>query len=122
MITHNTAKNGAGIYFDCLNLCQLGATKNYIVLNKESSLYIQHNHAEQYGGGIIVKTRCAGGEMQALCFFQIAKEAQGQGSHVYMSGNVAGKGISNSIYGGDLENCFLKTINNTIHYRFRAWH
>ena len=102
-ISNNTAKQGAGIFFDCYPPSQY-AIMSYMLLNK-SSLYIQDNHAERYGGGIMFENGCSEPEM---CFFQVTENFNSsEGMAVQMSGNTADT-AGTSIYGGSLENCFMK--------------
>ena len=102
-ITNNTAKKGAGIFFDCYPPSQY-AIMSYMRLNS-SSLYIQDNHAESYGGGIMFESGCNDLE---ICFFQVTKHFNSsEGMAVQISGNTADT-AGTSIYGGSLENCFMK--------------
>ena len=101
-ITNNTAEQGAGIFFDCYPPSLLLAVMSYMLLNMNSSLYIQDNHAERYGGGIMFESGCNDLE---ICFFQVPKHFNRMA--VQMSGNTADT-AGTSIYGGSLENCFMK--------------
>ena len=106
-ITNNIAKQGAGIFFDCYPPSQY-AIMSYMQLNMNSSLYIQDNHAESYGGGIMFESGCSEPE---ICFFQVPKHFNSsKGMAVQMSGNTADT-AGTSIYGGSLENCFTKANN-----------
>ena len=100
-ITNNTAKQGAGIFFDCYPPSQY-AIMSYMLLNMNSSLYIQDNHSESYGGGIMFESGCS---VPEICFFQVPKHFNRMA--VQMSGNTADT-AGTSIYGGSLENCFMK--------------
>ena len=103
-ISNNTAKQGAGILFDCYPPSQY-AIMSYMLLNMNSSLYIQDNHAESYGGGIMFESGCNEPE---ICFFQVSKHFNcSKGMAVQMSSNTADT-AGTSIYGGSLENCFMK--------------
>ena len=107
-ITNNTAKQGAGIFFDCYPPSLSLAVMSYMLLNMNSSLYIQDNHAERYGGGIMFESGCNDLE---ICFFQVPKHFNSsEGMAVQISGNTADT-AGTSIYGGSLENCFMKANN-----------
>ena len=110
-ITQNSANIGAGIFFDCyLPTCIKYdiMTVSHIVLASGSNLFIQDNNAREYGGGLMIRSGCPGPN---LCFIQTMNNYSitlqtNTTSQIHMSGNKAGI-AGDSIYGGDLENCYL---------------
>ena len=100
-ITNNSAAQGAGILFDCYPLSK-DATVSHMIITNTTSLYIQGNHAQSYGGGIAAKGGCSD---PILCFFNFNLLSKGM---VYMSDNTAGI-AGTSIYGGYLEHCYVES-------------
>ena len=106
-ISQNNANFGAGIFFDCYLPTYDIVTVSHIVLASGSNLYIQDNNARDYGGGLMIRSGCPGPN---LCFIQTMSNysitlQNNTTSKIHMSGNKAGI-AGDSIYGGDLENCF----------------
>ena len=104
-ITNNYAIQGAGIFFVCYTLGNKSPMSRLVLINS-SSLYIQDNHAQSFGGGIVVQSGCS---VPELCFFELLADFnESTPQVVHMSGNNAGT-AGTSIYGGNLENCLEST-------------
>lgn len=101
-ISSNNGTMGAGI-----TLCEA----SYIILYPNTTVYIDHNTAVLYGGGIYVETICS--QSRPLCFFQLdsngmesySDEEIVNSTHIYLVNNTAGAG--SQLYGGNIEFCYM---------------
>ena len=106
-ITNNSAIQGAGIFLLYYPLAK-NSPMSRLVLTNSSSLYIHKNHATSFGGGIVVQSGISAPE---LCFFKLPSNFnESTPQVVHMSGNDAGR-AGTSIYGGNLENCYLESTS-----------
>ena len=113
-ISQNYAIVGAGALFDCYQSCSKELRVSYIILASGSNLHIQDNKARDYGGGLMIRSQCS------RCFIQSTSNYSDSVSsnenalpQIQMSGNRAGI-AGDSIYGGDLENCFFESTGTPI--------
>ena len=99
--------SGTGIFLMCYPLTKL-YPMSHLTFADFSSLYIQDNHAQSFGGGIVVQSGCS---VPELCFFKLPPNFnESTPQVVHMSGNNAGI-AGTSIYGGNLENCYLESTS-----------
>ena len=109
-ITNNSAIQGAGIFLICHPLAK-NSPMSRLVLTNSSSLYIQNNHATSFGGGIVVQSGCS---LPEKCFFKLPADFnESTPQVVHMSGDNAGT-AGTSIYGGNLENCYLESTKTLL--------
>ena len=113
-IEQNNADTGAGILIDCYSsivACKNNQIKySRIILTNGTNLHIGKNTAKGYGGALMVKSGCVGSN---VCFIQTTSNYTLQKNIVHMNGNTAGV-AGDSIYGGDLENCYFESINDIL--------
>ena len=111
MIRNHSSQFGAAIYLDCNPLSNTHRTSQLLLNNDvNTTLYLSHNHALFYGGGIYVTTGCSDPE---LCFYKLKMQSSQTTAAVVLENNTAETGAS-SIYSGYLEHCATTTSASNI--------